>query len=222
MIRSTLFVCLLFFSTLAYAQQDGDAAYSFGVGGYSYMALPKMLRQTEGRRYLGTNFSNYLIKFDNNLFSYRLSGGYLNKSIEFSNNCTNCQIASGKVKDYFFKAGFEKNFNYGPVQPYMGVDLGYKSDEFNGTGDVANAQAMMMSARKRGFTISPVLGIKVSPVKAISIFAEGNVEYFYAWGKEGSYSTVNPENNAARKFKKAEYLFNPVSVGIQVHLDRQK
>lgn len=222
MIRSLLLLCLVFLCSGVYAQQDGDASYSFGVRGYNYQALPKMLNQTENRRYINTSFNSFMVKFNNNLYSYRLNGSYFNKSIQFSNNCANCQLADGKVKDYTFKAGFEKNFNYGPVQPYIGFDLGYRSNEFNGRDNVADAAALVASARKRGFTVSPVLGIKVSPIKQISIFAEGNIEYFYAWGKETTYPPGNAEGGNSHKFKKGEYLYNPISVGIQVHLTKQK
>lgn len=222
MIRFFFVFCLFVLCTKSYAQQDGDAAYSFGVIGYSRMALPKMLNQTDGRRYINTNFSSYLVKFDNNLFSYRLSGRYLDQSTQFSNNCAECQLANGKVKDYSFKAGFEKNFNYGPVQPYFAFDLGYRSDEFNGISAPVAPQDLNVSARKRGFTVSPVLGLKFSPVKAISIFAESNLEFFYAWGKETSFPQNDPDNNSSHRFRKGEYLYNPVSVGLQVHLGKQK
>lgn len=209
MIKFFLVFCLFFVSFFAYSQQDGDAVYSFGVRGYNYMALPKLLNQTENRQYINANFNSYIIKFNNKLYSYRLNGSYLNQSIQFANNCKDCEMAKGKIKDYSFKAGFEKNFVYGKVQPYFAFDLGYRSDEFDDT------------FRKRGFTVSPGFGLKVSPVKAISIFAESNMEFFYAWGKDSSAEN-NSGNNSYHRFRKGEYLFNPISVGIQVHFGHEK
>lgn len=210
MIRFFLLFCLISVSTLAYSQQDGDAVYSFGIGAYNRQALPKLLNQTESRRYINTTFNSYMIKFNNRLYSYRLSGSYLNQSIQFSNNCKDCEIAKGKIKDYSFKAGFEKNLIYGKIQPYLALDFGYRSDEFND------------EFRKRGFTISPGLGLKLSPVKAISIFAESNMEFFYAWGKDSSSEQNDPENNSYHKFKKGQYLYNPILLGIQVHFGQVK
>jgi len=214
MFKKLLIIPLIILSATAFAQQNGDAKYSFGVRGYNYEEMPELLNQAKDHRYISSNFSSYIIKFNDNLFSYRLSGSYFNKSIQFSNNCENCEFATGKLKDYSFKAGFEKNFIYGPVQPYVGFDLGYRSNEFNGNLTDNIPGDVNVSARKRGFTISPILGIKLNPIKEISIFAESNMEYFYAWGKTQSDS----EGQELSRFKKGELLNNPVSVGIQIHL----
>ncbi|CAM4108451.1 hypothetical protein SAMN06265348_103353 [Pedobacter westerhofensis] len=214
MIKKILILPLILLSMTVFSQQNGDAKYSFGVRGYNYLELPELLNQTKDHRFISSNFSSYIVKFNDNLFSYRLSGSYLHKSDQFSNNCENCQFAAGKVKDYSFKAGFEKNFTYGPVQPYLGFDLGYRSNEFNGNLTDTNPVNFNISTRKRGFTISPLVGIKQNPIKDISIFAESNVEFFYAWGKTQS----DPEVYTQNRFQKGELLLNPVSVGIQFHL----
>jgi hypothetical protein len=214
MIRHFLTAILLILSTYAFSQENGDSNYSFGVRGYNYIALPKTLYQSDNRRYVNSNFSSYIIKFNDNLYSYRLNGSYFNQPEHFSNSGTQ---ASGKVKDYSFKAGFEKNFNYGVVQPYFAFDLGYRSDEFTGVLSNTAVQNIATNSTKRGFTITPVFGIKLNPVKAISIFAETNAEFFYAWGKEES-ANQDAAADYQRHFKKGEYLYNPVSVGIQVHL----
>jgi hypothetical protein len=108
------------------------------------------------------------------------------------------------------------------VQPYIGFDMGYRSNEFDGRTNGADPQSLIASARKRGFTLSPVLGVKFSPIKQISVFAEGNAEYFYAWGKETTYPPGDAQGGNSHKFNKGEYLYNPISVGIQIHLTKQK
>jgi len=217
MIRYFLVLCFVFTSTLVYSQQDGDVKYSFGVRGYNYTGLPKLMNGNQGRQYISTNFNSYLFKFNDNLYSYRFNGNYNNQSIGYDNNCEGCGSFTGKLKDYAFKTGFEKNFIYGKVQPYIAFDLGYRSDELNGHIAAENVRDLDFSFRKRGFTISPGLGLKISPVKAISIFAEGNLEYFYAWGKETTAATNEGDPVSSHKFKKGEYLFNPISVGVQFH-----
>lgn len=220
MIRNFLFILLLLSTTVAFSQENGDSKYSFGVRGYNYLALPKILNQSTDRRYIHSDFSSYIIKFNDNLYSYRLNGSYLNQREQFPNVCADCEIAKGKIKDYSFKAGFEKNFTYTAIQPYLALDLGYRSNEFTGVRSSGADQSLSTFARKRGFTISPVFGVKVSPVKAISIFAEANAEFFYAWGKEES-SYTDPSRDYQQKFQKGELLYNPVSVGIQLHLGRK-
>lgn len=217
MLKHFLTAILIMISSYAFSQENGDSKYSFGVRGYNYLALPKMLNQSDDHRYINSNFSSYIIKFNDNLFSYRLNGSYLNQHEQFSNNCENCQLANGKIKDYSFKAGFEKNFSYGAIQPYFAFDLGYRSNEFRGAILNVSPQNISAFSTKRGFTITPVLGFKVSPVKAISIFAETNAEFFYAWAKEES-ANKDGAGDYQRHFKKGEILINPVSIGIQVHI----
>jgi hypothetical protein len=221
MIKKLLIIPLMLMSVAAFSQKNGDAIYSFGVRGYNYLQLPELLNQSGNHHYINSNFSSYIIKFNDNLFSYRLNGSYLNQSTQFSNNCDNCELANGKVKDYSFKAGFEKNFNYSAFQPYFAFDLGYRSNEFDGLLTNVNPQNLNVNTWKRGFTITPVFGIKLSPIKEVSIFAESNLELFYAWGKTEYNSQTDSNLSSANKFRKGEYLFNPVSVGIQIHLGRK-
>ena len=218
MLKKLLILPLILLSVTVFAQQNGDAKYSFGVRGYNYLELPELLNQAKNHRYIESNFSSYIVKLNDNLYSYRLSGSYLNKNTQFSNGCEGCQLATGKVKDYSFKAGFEKNFIYGPVQPYLGFDLGYRSNEFDGYLTDNDPGNVNVSTRKRGFTLSPILGIKLNPIKEISIFAESNLEYFYAWGKTDQNAQQDPAIRNGNRFRKGELLNNPVSVGIQIHL----
>jgi hypothetical protein len=216
LLKKLLVVPLILLSMTVIAQKNGDAKYSFGVSGYNYLEMPELLNQVKNHRYTESNFSSYIVKFNDNLFSYRLSGSYLHKNTQFSNECESCELATGKVKDYSFKTGFEKNLIYGPVQPYLGFDLGYRSNEFDGY--LAGSDQRNVSTRKRGFTLSPILGIKLNPIKEISIFAEGNLEYFYAWGKTDQDTQQDPAIHSGNRFQKGELLYNPISVGIQIHL----
>ncbi|MBB6271547.1 hypothetical protein HDF26_001974 [Pedobacter cryoconitis] len=231
MIKTYLLLSFLMLSTLAYSQTNGDYLYSVGVRGYSYMQLPKIMNQTAGNSYLNTYFNSFILKFNDNLFSYRLNGGYVNHDMTFRNNCENCELVSGKVKDYSFKVGFEKNFTYSRFQPYFALDLGYRSNKFNGTSNninpILNAQADMLStslpsnqviATKEGFTITPVFGIKMNPIREISIFVESNLEFFYSYERQESIPQDAANIRSLEKFHKTEYLFNPVSVGIQFHI----
>jgi hypothetical protein len=218
MLKKLLIIPLTLLCINVFAQREGDAKYSFGVRGYSYLELPELLNQAKNHRYIESNFSSYIVKFNDNLYSYRLNGTYLNKNTHFSNGCEGCELATGKVKDYSIKAGFEKNFIYGSVQPYLGLDLGYRSNEFDGYLTAIDPNDVNVSTRKRGFTLSPILGVKLNPIKEISIFAEGNLEFFYAWGKTDQHGQQEPAVNSRNRFQKGELLNNPVSIGIQIHL----
>ncbi|WP_235324419.1 hypothetical protein [Pedobacter lusitanus] len=218
-------------STFAYSQSNGDYLYSVGVRGYSYMQMPKILNQTAGNTYLNSYFNSFILKFNDNLFSYRLNGSYLSRNENFRNNCDNCELVIGKMTDYSFKLGFEKNLTYSRFQPYFALDLGYRSNKFDGTSrninPILNAQADQANtvippnqiiATKEGFTITPVIGIKISPVKQISVFVESNLEFFYSYERQESVSQDISNVRSLNRFHKTEYLFNPVSVGVQFHI----
>lgn len=231
MIKTYLLFFLIMLSTLAYSQTNGDYLYSVGIKGYSYMQMPKIMNQTAGNTYLNSYFNSFLLKFNDNLFSYRLGGSYLNRNESFRNNCDNCDLVSGKMKDYAFKIGFEKNLTYSKIQPYLALDLGYRSNKFDGISNninpILNAQAGEASvvipanqviATKEGFTITPVIGIKINPIKEISIFVESNLEFFYSYERQESVPQDASNVRSLDKFHKTEYLFNPVSIGIQFHI----
>ena len=229
MIKTYLFFFLVMLSTLAYSQSNGDYMYSVGIRGYSYMQMPKIMNQTSGNSYLNSYFSGFILKFNDKEFSYRLNGSYMNKNESFFNNCMDCELVNGKMKDYSFKVGFEKNFTYSKVQPYFALDLGYRSNKFDGTSininpiknalaDAASIPPNQVIATKEGFTITPVLGIKINPIKEISIFVESNMEFFYSYERQESVPQDVSNVRSLNKFHKTEYLFNPVSVGIQFHI----
>ena len=230
MIKTYLVIFLVMLSTLAYSQSNGDYLYSVGVRGYSYMQMPKIMNQTAGNSYVNSAFNSFILKFNDNLFSYRLNGSYMSRNESFSNNCESCEILTGKMKDYSFKVGFEKNFNYSKFQPYFALDLGYRSNKFDGISTNINpilnspsdlAMAIPQNqviATKEGFTITPVLGIKINPVKQFSIFVETNLEFYYSYERQESVPQDALNIRSLNKFHKTEYLLNPVSVGIQFHL----
>lgn len=231
MIKTYLILFFVMLSTLAFSQSNGDYIYSVGIRGYSYMQMPKIMNQTAGNTYLNSYLNSFMLKFNDNLFSYRLNGSYLNRNESFRNNCDNCEMVSGKMKDYAFKVGFEKSLTYSKFQPYFALDLGYRSNKFDGTSKninpILNAQADVAStviplnqviATKEGFTITPVFGIKINPIKEISIFVESNLEFFYSYERQESVPQDVSNVRSLERFHKAEYLFTPASIGLQFHI----
>lgn len=222
-------ILFLMVSTFAFSQTNTDYLYSVGFRGYSYAQMPKIMDQTNGNTYLNTYFNSLILKFNDKEFSYRLNGSYMSRNESFFNNCAGCELVNGKMKDYSFKVGFEKNFSYSTFQPYFALDLGYRSNKFDGVSNninpILNSDAVNMPippnqiiATKEGFTITPVLGLKISPMKQISIFVESNLEFFYSYERQESVPQDISNVRSLSRFHKTEYLFNPVSVGIQFHL----
>jgi hypothetical protein len=224
--KSLLFLSFSFLSIFAFSQNIGDYNYSIGVRGYNYMQMPNVLNQANDDKYLTSYFNSYIVKFNDNLFSYRLNGSFLKKDLRFSNNCESCDLVNGEMKDFAFKVGFEKRFNYSAIQPYVAFDLGYRSNKFKGFSNDLNAQRMSIAqtltnikATKEGFTITPTIGININLLKQLSIFAESNLEFFYSYERQERISQEDPDSRTLTKYHKGEYLINPVALGIQIHLN---
>lgn len=224
-----LFVLLSTLMSVAKGQMSGDYNYSIALRAYSLKQMPKIMNESGSRYFTSTPLNGVMVKFNDNQISYRINGTYYNKSKQFFNNCETCEEANGKLVDYSFKMGFEKNFNYARIQPYFGIDLGYRSNTF--TGDVENRNDLkaqsskvvtenpaQVEASKMGLVITPFLGIKVSPISQVSFFAEGNLDFFYSYERqETTWYDIN-NTQSLKKYTKSEFLLNPFSVGIQVHL----
>ncbi|WP_432714335.1 hypothetical protein [Pedobacter sp.] len=222
--KTLLIIIFTLVSSWAYCQNNGDFKYSIGVRAYNYLQMPNVLSQSNNDKYITSYLSSYIVKFNDNLFSYRINGSYLKEDLKFSNNCETCDIVDGKMKDFSFKVGFEKNFNYSVIQPYVALDLGYRSNKFKGSSNDLNEQRIAIeeshtniNATKEGFTVTPTIGIKINPTKQLSVFAESNLEFFYAYERQERIVSSDPNNRSLRKLNKGEYLINPVALGIQFH-----
>jgi hypothetical protein len=199
---------ILFFSTAVFAQMDGGYNNSIGIQAVGIMQAPKILNQSNKDKYLTTYFNGVMIKFNDNQISYRISGSYFNKDVNFED----VDVTQGKIKDYAFRVGFEKNFNYGRIQPYFLMDLGYRSNEFDGTVN----QTTVANISKNGVTVAPGFGIKVNVLNSLTLFAEGNLEFYYFQGKDNTTPPGSSETTTD-KYYKSQFLLNPLSAGVQFH-----
>jgi hypothetical protein len=222
--KTLLLVCLLCISLAGFSQLNGNYNYTIAVRGLSVLQMPKLLNQANSNQYYNTFFSGAMIKFNDNQISYRLNGSYFKNNKVFPNVCTSCELALGKVTDYSFKIGFEKSFNYARIQPYFAFDVGFRSNKYEGQTQNINSlkgssgTVSDVESSKDGLVASPIFGIKINPLKEISIFAESNLEFFYFYERTETVSQDANNTRALTKYRKSEFLLNPVSVGIQVHL----
>ncbi|MXV52234.1 hypothetical protein GS399_14745 [Pedobacter sp. HMF7647] len=191
---------------------QSDFMYSIAVSGYSYQQLPKIMNQVNYSDYKSSYLNGLMIKFNDNQISYRLTGYYYKDDISFKNNCNSCEIAKGKLTDYSFKIGFEKNISYSSVQPYFGVDLGYRYNQFQGTSYDFNSGAALYdaNAQKNSVVFSPFFGLRYNFVNHFSIGAEAGLDILYSYERQektpvGSFPSVN-------KYNRWEYLLKPLSM----------
>lgn len=228
MIRYFLVLLVVMTTFNAFSQINSTYNYSFGIKGYNYQQMPKVLDQANAKTYISSTFNNYFVKFNDHLLSYRVSGGYIQKSFSFNNICNNCELVSGTISDFVGKVGVEKSFNYSIIQPYAGFDVGYRSNKFEGISQNINSlkqqeavstnrplpQSSVLTT-KEGLMISPVAGLKVSPVKQLSLFVEASLDFFYSYERQELVTQDVYNERTLNKFHKAESLLNPISVGLQ-------
>ena len=206
----------------SYSQTDGNFKYSIAAKGFSIIQLPKVFNQ-DYERFLNTRLQGGMIKFNENQMSYRLSGNYTENNLNFGNNCMNCDLTTGRMKDYAFKIGFEKSLNYACIQPYFALDLGYRFNQFLGIVNTLNNQRNSIAVHslretKIGYTISPGCGVKINPIPQLSIYIESGIEYFYANVRQDLTAQDVSAVKTKIRFNRAEFLLNPISIGIQLHL----
>lgn len=213
-----LSIFCLSLSFVAFAQVDEN--YSIGLRAYSLMQMPKILSQTNSQDYTNTYFNGVLVKFNDNQISYRLNGNYYRESISFANQCESCEIATGKRTDYSFSVGFEKSFNYAKIQPYFGAEVGFRAANFNGeVKSTKNSQIPYnVDTDKKGFLLTPLVGVRVTPINHVSFFAETNLNFFYAYERQDIVQQDAASTRTFASYNKWEFLLNPISVGIQIHL----
>lgn len=226
--KSLLIVLSILLYNAAFSQTSGDYNYSLAVRGYSLMQMPKILNQKKQEKFTEAVFRGGMIKFNDNQISYRIGGSYMNKDVRIVNDCATCEEANGKMKDYGFTVGFEKNLNFAIFQPYFGFDIGFRYNKFDGTlmsknvlnsvgsGGVIAPNGVETS--KTGFTMAPVIGVKVNPIPQVTLFAEGNLQWFYSYERQETVAQDINNTRTLNKYNKSEFLLNPVSIGIQVNL----
>jgi hypothetical protein len=200
-------------SYLAKAQVDGSFNNSVSVRAFGIMQVPKIQNNSKKDNYINTYLNAVSLKFNDNQISYRLSGSYLNDDIDVMES----DNGNGKIRDYSIKMGFEKNFNYGVVQPYFATDLGYRSHEFEGVINAGNSTKVS----KHGFTLAPGFGLKLNVLRQLTFYVEGNVEFFYFQNKFENTPPGSTDRSISKNYQ-SQFLLNPLNTGLQFHFGNNR
>lgn len=200
-------------------------SYSIGVKVFGYEEMPQILNQVKETEFQSQTFSGIMLKFNDNQISYRISGNFYSDNVTFDNNCIECEQAKGKMTDNAIRFGFEKNIVYADLQPFFGVDMGYRRSKFKGSSQThPNSEKVYTvpydaNTLKNSLSISPFLGIKYSFLGHLTISAESSFDILYSYEKqELNYKTSLTKNS----YRKWEYLLRPVGLlGLQYNFAEQ-
>lgn len=189
--------------------------YTVGIKALSVEEFPKILNQVNSNNFVTTKLSGVFIKLNDNQISFRLGANFFSEDISFKNECEECEEANGTMKDFSAKIGFEKNFIYGMLQPYLAFDIGYRRNSFN--GDVKNASAIhytnpyTANSLKNGFLMSPNFGLKFSPVSHFTLAVETGITLLYSYEKQEKTYQDNNRTRTFSDYQKWEFLLKPLS-----------
>lgn len=199
--RLLTFFCTLFFSCSAFSQSQNDYSYSIGFKLFGYGEYPKLMNEARGAdNYRSSSFNSFLFKFNDNQISYRIVGTkYSNDDFTFNNVCKDCEVVKGQYKDFSVKIGFERNLLYGPIQPYYGLDMGFRKINFDGTSvETATNFTTDIAVEKNGMIIYPMIGFKVNLIKSrLTFAAEMGMDILYSHDKETRTDNANNIINLA-------------------------
>src|SRR5690606_27964221 len=110
-----------------------------------------------------SGLNGLMLKINDNQISYRFSGAIFNKAdYSFTNGCSNCEIVKGKYNSLDLKIGFERSLIYSRLQPFYGIDLGYKKVNFEGSSNDQTSSTILydVNIEKNGVAFTPFIGLK--------------------------------------------------------------
>ena len=195
--------------------------YSIGFKFLSIEEFPKILDESNPDVLRHSIANGFIFKINDNQISYRILGNFYSDRFSIKNEYQTTEELLGRLNDNHIKIGFEKNINYGIVQPYFGFDFGIKRSVFK--GNIQNNFARGLSAtasdadydvrtEKTGFSISPVFGFKVNLVNHFTIAAESTIDIFYSYERQERTNRNLSQDPSLRKYNKWEYLLKPVGM----------
>ncbi len=195
---------------------QSDYSYSLGIKAFSIEQFPKILNQVDDSDFQKNGFTGLIFKFNDNQISYRISGSYLEKDYSFRNECVDCEQVDGRLSDFTAKLGFEKSLIYARLQPYFGIDLGFRKNLFKGSAKDASTTPYTApydtKAEKNAAFVSPILGLKLNVIDRLTLAAEASLDLTYSYERqEKNYQDASRTRSVVR-YNKWEFLNKPLGM----------
>jgi len=204
-----------FFVFIAFSQSQSDSNYSLGLKLFSIEEFPKFLNEVRTNpKFNTTSFNGLIFKVNDNQISYKFQvSNFKNNDYSFKNECVDCEVVTGKFTDLNLKIGFEKNLNYTRLQPFYGIDLGYKGTTFIGNAKNTGTSAFLYHANidKNGATVYPFVGLKFNIIKTFTISAESGIDFLFTSDKEIK-STNNNTVQSVNNFQRWQFVSKPLGM----------
>jgi hypothetical protein len=214
--KKTIFSLILIIAYLTpYAQSQSDSNYSFGLKLFSIEEFPKLLNEVRDNNAYQTLKPNGLVfKVNDNQISYRFQIYGINEGdYSFKNECNNCEQLNGKYKELNIKIGFERNLTYSKLQPFYGLDFGYKNADFSGKAKNTTTSAFLYNVdiNKYAVVASPFIGFKYNFIKALTLSAEAGLDILFTTDKEIKSNSNNVVNSSSR-FNRWQFANKPLGM----------
>ncbi|MEO8794953.1 MAG: hypothetical protein ABI390_05765 [Daejeonella sp.] len=194
---------------------QSDFYYTVGFKLLSFEQLPKILNALNSNEFYASKLNGLIVKFNDNQLSYRISGSYLQKDISFENQCTDCEQTNGKLTDVQIKIGFEKNITHSILQPYFGMDIGYRNNNFKGESismNMPNSDSSYdVTTEKNSIVYGPVLGIRLNAIKHLTLSAESGIDLLYSYERQTKAYRDAGRTQTFQKYNKFEFLTRPLA-----------
>lgn len=202
-------------TTVASAQSQSEYNYSLGIRALTIEEFPKLLNEVRNSSNFYTSGLNGLIfKINDNQISYRFQVSNLKKEdYSVKNECETCEILDGKYESFDIKLGFERSIVYSRLQPFYGIDLGFKRANFDGKSSDASTNAFLYNANieKNGGLIYPFFGLKFNLFSELTISAESGIDFLYTHDKEIKSSNTNTPTSV-NNFSRWQFNTKPLGM----------
>ncbi len=202
------------FAVASFAQSQSDSNYSIGIKLLAVDEQPKLLNEVrDNSKFYTSGLNGVMLKINDNQISYRFSAyTFKENDYSFTNGCTNCETVNGKYNSLDLKIGFERSLIYSRLQPFYGMDLGYKRANFDGTASDKTTSNFLynVNIEKNAATVNPFIGLKYNVLRALTISAEAGFDFIRTSDKE----IKTQENNtliSSNNFIRFQYNSRPLA-----------
>ena len=209
MLKRAAILFFLSFTILTGAKAQTDEVYKYEAG-LKLFSFSEIVPVENSNYNNSTYYFNFLtgviFKMYENQFAYRLSINYKDYS-----NAEQVNF-EGRYKEASFRIGFDKDFLYSKLRPYIGFEIFYYRSDFKGPYlDNIIQNATLVNIRN-GVGFSPLLGIKYTPISQLTISAESNIEGIFLFDQRKYYTDNSSITTSLPGNDHFEMFFNPLAM----------